>query len=59
MKRCLEETARGQVVTVVPDPTQAEGGAVFETNRGLLDASLDTQLDEIERILADQLEAQS
>lgn len=59
LKRCLGKTGRGQAVTVVSDPTQSEGGAVFETNRGLLDASLDTQLDEIERILADQLEARS
>jgi flagellar assembly protein FliH len=59
LKRCLGKTGRGQAVTVVPDPTQSEGGAVFETSRGLLDASLDTQLDEIERILADQLEARS
>jgi flagellar assembly protein FliH len=59
LKRCLEKTGRGQAVTVVPDPNQSEGGAVFETSRGLLDASMDTQLDEIERILADQLEARS
>jgi flagellar assembly protein FliH len=59
MKKCLEEAGRGQTVTVVPDPTQTGGGAVFETSRGLLDASLDTQLDEIERTLTDQLEARS
>jgi len=59
MKSCLEESGRSQTVTVVPDPTQSEGGAVFETGRGLLDASLDTQLDEIDRILSDQLEARS
>jgi len=59
MKECLEKAGRGQTVTVVPDPTQSEGGAVFETNRGLLDASLDTQLDEIERLLADLTEARS
>jgi flagellar assembly protein FliH len=59
LRRCLEKTTRGQAVTVVADPSQSEGGAVFETSRGLLDASLDTQLDEIERILSDQLEARS
>jgi len=59
LKRCLEKAGRGQTVTVVSDPTQSEGGAVFETSRGMLDASLDTQLNEIERILADQLEARS
>jgi flagellar assembly protein FliH len=59
LKRCLENAGRDQTVTVVPDPGQAEGGAVFETSRGLLDASLDTQLDEIDRALSDQLEARS
>lgn len=59
MKKCLEDAGRAQTVTVVPDPTQTEGGAVFETSRGLLDASLDTQLDEIARALTDQLEARS
>jgi flagellar assembly protein FliH len=59
MKRCLEEAGRGQIVTVVPDPTQSAGGAVFETGRGLLDASLETQLDEIERLLESELEARS
>ncbi len=59
MKECLQEYGRAQTVTVVPDPTQPEGGAVFETARGLLDASLETQIDEIERRLIDQTEARS
>jgi len=59
MKECLNKFGRGQTVTVVPDPTQLEGGAIFETSRGLLDASMDTQLDEIERRLLDQAEARS
>ena len=59
MKECLEEFGRGQTVTIVSDPSQPEGGAVFETNRGLLDASLETQIDEIERQLMDLTEARS
>ncbi|MGH7915590.1 MAG: FliH/SctL family protein [Candidatus Binataceae bacterium] len=35
------------------DPSLAAGGAVFETSRGELDASVDTQLAEIERGFAD------
>ncbi|HUA64076.1 MAG TPA: FliH/SctL family protein [Verrucomicrobiae bacterium] len=59
MKDCLNKFGRGQIVTVVPDPTQPEGGAIFETSRGLLDASMDTQIEEIERRLLDQTEARS
>jgi flagellar biosynthesis/type III secretory pathway protein FliH len=39
----------------VGDVAQSRGGAVFEISRGALDASVDTQLREIERGLADQL----
>ena len=59
MKECLDQFGRGQTVTIVPDPTQPLGGAVFETNRGLLDTSLETQIDEIERQLIDLAEARS
>lgn len=53
----LARAGRGQNIAVVADPMQGKGGAVFEISRGELDASLDTQLGEIERVLADQLEA--
>jgi flagellar assembly protein FliH len=56
LKACLEESGRGQSVSVVSDPLQARGGAVFEISRGSLDASVETQLAEIERGLIDQLE---
>ena len=46
----------GAAIELVPDGTQQRGGAVFETSRGLLDASIETQLQEIERGLADQLQ---
>jgi flagellar assembly protein FliH len=55
IRACLEEMGRGSNVEVVGDPSQPRGGAVFETARGALDASVETQLREIERGLIDQL----
>jgi flagellar biosynthesis/type III secretory pathway protein FliH len=40
---------------VVADVTQSRGGALFETGSGSLDASIETQLREIERGFADRL----
>ena len=40
-------------VEIVADASLARGSAIFETSRGELDASFDTQLGEIERGLAD------
>lgn len=57
VRACLDRTGRGQAVEVINDPVQPRGGAVFEIGRGALDASLETQLAEIERGLVDQLEA--
>ena len=57
VKACLEQSGRGQSITVISDPVQREGGAVFEIGRGSLDASVETQLAEIERGLIDKLEA--
>jgi len=45
----------GPPVEVVPDASCAPGGLVFETQRGNLDASVESQLHEIERGLADRL----
>jgi flagellar assembly protein FliH len=59
LRACLDRTGRGQSVAVVGDPLLPLGGAVFETSRGGLDASVETQLAEIERGLADQLEARA
>ena len=56
VRACLGQSGRGQSVTVVGDPAQPKGAAVFEISRGSLDASVDTQLAEIERGLVDQLE---
>lgn len=43
-----------QSVELVPDPALPRGSAVFETARGKLDASVETQLEEIERGFADR-----
>jgi flagellar assembly protein FliH len=40
---------------IVADPGLAPGCAIFETVRGEMDASVETQLDEIERGLADRM----
>ena len=57
VRSCLEQMGRGAQVEVIGDPLQSKGGAMFEIAQGSLDASVDTQLSEIERGLADQLEA--
>jgi flagellar assembly protein FliH len=59
VRACLDQTGRGQAIAVVNDPVQPRGGAVFEISRGALDASLETQLAEIEHGLIDQLEARA
>ncbi|MGD0499298.1 MAG: FliH/SctL family protein [Bryobacteraceae bacterium] len=51
---CLRRAA-GTAIEVVPDPAREPGDVVFETERGNLDASVETQLREIERGLADVL----
>lgn len=56
LRACLEQSGRGASVEVLSDPSQARGGAVFEMSRGSLDASVETQLQEIERGLIDQLQ---
>jgi flagellar assembly protein FliH len=52
---CLRKTAGGDTVEVIADGRCDPGAAIFETPRGNLDASIDTQLQEIERGLADCL----
>jgi len=44
-----------QGLEISPDPSLPAGSAIFETSRGELDASIDTQLAEIDRGLADVL----
>jgi flagellar assembly protein FliH len=56
---CLRESASNAKVEVIPDGSLQPGGVVFETNHGNLDASVDSQLQEIERGLADHMRRQS
>jgi flagellar assembly protein FliH len=59
MRSCLDQMGRSQAVAVVNDPVQPKGGAVFEIARGSLDASVETQLREVERGLIDRLDARA
>lgn len=58
MRNCLEEAGREEGIEVIKDPVQPRGGAIFEISRGALDASIETQLSEIERGLTERLEEQ-
>jgi flagellar assembly protein FliH len=53
VKQFLEKLGLPQRVEVVSDPGLERGAAVFDSNRGALDASVETQLSEIERGLTD------
>jgi flagellar assembly protein FliH len=55
----LRQTAAHANIEVIPDGSMAPGGVVFETNQGNLDASVESQLQEIERGLADHMSKQS
>lgn len=56
---CLQQLANGGQVEVVADPSCAPGTVILETERGSLDASIESQLREIERGLADRLQHQA
>lgn len=51
----LERIGSPQRIDVTPDPALERGGLIFETTRGEMDASIETQLEEIERGFADLL----
>jgi len=55
LRKCLQERDRDSTIEVVGDAARARGEAVFETKLGTLDASVETQLREIERGLTDLL----
>jgi len=55
----LKGSVTGQAIEVTPDPSREPGAVIFETGRGNLDASIDSQLQEIGRGLADRLRQQS
>jgi len=59
MRTLLEKSAARQAVEVMPDPAREPGALIFETDRGNLDVSVETQLQEIERGLTDRLGRQS
>jgi flagellar assembly protein FliH len=59
VRACLRQIGRDPAIEVVSDASQPRGGAVFEISRGSLDASVETQLREIEHGLADHLEQRS
>lgn len=52
----IERIGMSAKVEVVADPAQEPGAAVFEMPRGNLDASIDSQLREIERGLVDRFQ---
>lgn len=55
LRRCLEQYGAPVHLVVAPDPGLNPGDLIFETSQGVLDASVDTQLREIERGLIDRL----
>jgi flagellar assembly protein FliH len=55
---CLRQNSAATNFEVVPDPSREPGALIFETQRGNLDASVESQLQEIERGLADRLRKQ-
>jgi flagellar assembly protein FliH len=59
LSACLKQASGGSSAEVVADPSREPGTVIFETARGNLDASVDTQLREIERGLVDRLRKQS
>jgi flagellar assembly protein FliH len=58
IKAALQKTATGGVIEVLPDAAREPGSVIFETQRGNLDASVESQLREIERGLTDCLRKQ-
>jgi flagellar assembly protein FliH len=52
---CLRQMAAAAAVEVLPDASRELGTVIFETERGNLDASVESQLREIERGLSDRL----
>jgi flagellar assembly protein FliH len=54
LTECIARSGRGQC-EVITDAGQPVGGVIFEIGRGALDASVDTQLREIERGLIDEI----
>lgn len=56
VRKLLEQAGAPKNLVVMPDPNLNPAEVFFETSQGILDASVETQLREIERGLADKLE---
>jgi len=56
VRKSLEQSGSPRNMVLMPDPALAPGELFFETSQGILDASVETQLNEIERGLIDKLE---
>lgn len=59
IQQILVRLSTGVPIELLPDPKLQLGGVVIETTRGEFDASVDVQLKEIERGLADRLESRT
>ncbi len=55
VKVSLERIGAAPAIQVLPDPSLKNGDLIFETSFGELDASVDSQLQEIQRGFADRL----
>jgi len=55
VKERLQQFNTASAAEIIPDPSRELGAVIFETARGTLDASVESQLREIERGLADRL----
>jgi flagellar assembly protein FliH len=56
---CLRQNLNADRIEVIADPSREAGSVLLETPRGNLDAGVESQLQEIERGLADRLRKQS
>ena len=56
LRATLAQLGRGSDIEIVADSGQSRGVALFDTDSGSLDASVETQLREIERGFADRLQ---
>jgi flagellar assembly protein FliH len=56
---CLKQNLNTERIEIIADPSREAGAILFETPRGNLDAGVESQLQEIERGLADRLRKQS
>jgi flagellar assembly protein FliH len=56
VRKSLEQAGSPKNLVLTPDPSLKPAEVFFETSQGILDASVETQLREIERGLIDRLE---